>query len=178
MLSESLPQIIESVYDGNSFPIFAIIENAKYDRCIRSIIGNCLSVLIYHKVLQKEFVTVWLQEIVASGKMNDDQVFFTTLTNLTLDSKLEPLYDIVRSAFKANMIDLNILDLQFFENNLSKPSSNLIHKPYLNPIDAASELKKWNSYNNTHSIPVKIERNAPCPCGKGIKFKNCCITML
>lgn len=178
MLTVSIPQIIASVYDGNPAPLFTFLENAKYDKCVRFMAGSCLAVLIYHQTLQKEFVTVRLQEIVASGKMNDDQTFFTALANLVLEAKLEPLYDIVRSAFKAKMVDPTMISLHCFETDLSKPIENLIQKSYLHPIDAANELKNWGSYNGTHPISVKIERNAPCPCGKKSKFKNCCLAML
>jgi uncharacterized protein YecA (UPF0149 family) len=26
-----------------------------------------------------------------------------------------------------------------------------------------------------HRVPPKVERNEPCPCGSGRKFKKCCL---
>lgn len=179
MLTESMPQILTSIYDGNHAPIFELIENSTVDRCVRSIMGACLSSLIYQGLLDREVVILWLQEIVARGKMNGDSVFFTVLANITIDSKLEPLLDTVRAAFNAKLIDTSLVDSRFFEDSLSKSVEELIQKDQRSPIDAAAnELKKWFSYNNDQPLAVKIDRNALCPCGSGQKFKKCCIQQL
>lgn len=53
---------------------------------------------------------------------------------------------------------------------------------YLNEVnkvlDNGPYKQTWNSkvvLQNTGFIKPKIGRNKPCPCGSGLKFKNCCL---
>lgn len=178
ILTETLPQILTSIYDGDPSPLFNILETPTYHESVRSMAGCCLAVLIYHELLQKELVIARIQSMVTSGKMNDDQIFFTALAHLVLEVKLEPLYDIVRAAFNANVVDTFIIGLEHFEADLPKSSKDLIRTSYLHPVKAADELKQWHSYSNERPISIKVERNAPCPCGEKRKFKHCCMNMV
>jgi len=177
MLTETIPKIIASIYDGNPEPLFAILVNKETNEFVRAIIASCFTALIYQNLINKEMVTLKLQEIVARGEMNQDQVFFTALVNITMDCKLEPLYDTARAAFKAGMVCKDLMGIGCFEKSLPLPIEKLKEKEYLSPItDALKELKEWGDYAGDVLLAVKIERNASCPCGSGQKFKKCCIT--
>ncbi len=179
MLTETIPKIVASIYDGNPEPLFALLINPKTEDVVRWVIGSCLTTLIYQKLLDKDRVILTLQEIIASGKMNQDIEFFSTLADLTIDCKLEPLYDSIRAAFKAGMIRGDKMDIHCFEKHLKEPIKQLPREENLNLIaDAAKELSEWGNYSDEISHTVKIERNAPCPCGSGHKFKKCCIHRL
>lgn len=177
MLTETMPKIITSIYDGNPEPLFALLVNHEAHEILRSIIGSCFSALVYQKMIEKELVLLRLQEVVASGKMNGDQAFFTALAQVVIQCKLEPLYDTVRAAFKAGMVLSEQMDIHYFEHSLSGPVDKLTREQYLNPfanpIDELSIL-----YADVTPITPKIERNAVCPCGSGQKFKKCCIVHL
>lgn len=111
--------------------------------------------------------------------MNQDQTFFTILANLTIECQFEPLYDVIRAAFKAGMVNNHGMDIFSFENSLSQPIDQFSRQKNTHPItDAASELASWEGYSGETRIVVKIERNAPCPCGSNQKFKKCCIHRL
>lgn len=179
MLTETISKAILSTYDGNPEPLFALLANRDADRFVRYEVARCFSGLLYRKMIDQETVILRIQEIVASGKMNDDQSFYTALESLTLEGKLEPLYDIIRAAFKAGMIYDDHTDLNEFERELLLPIEKLTEIEKLNPLaNAANELAKWDNYNSDIPRTVKIERNTPCPCGSGSKFKKCCINML
>lgn len=174
MFTETMPKMITSVYDGNPEPLFALLVNHDAHEILRSIIGSCFSALIYQKMIDKELVLSRLQEIVASGKMNEDQAFFTALAQIVVQCKLEPLYDTVRAAFKAGMVLSDHMDVHYFEHSLSGPIEKLTREQYLNPlINAIDELAIL--YADITPLTPKIERNVVCPCGSGQKFKKCCI---
>ena len=179
MLTETVPKIMTSIYDGNLEALFALLVNHETNVFLRSTIGHCFSALIYQKIIDKGTVLLRLQEIVASGKMNQDQTFFTILANLTIECQFEPLYDVIRAAFKAGMVNNHGMDIFSFENSLSQPIDQFSRQKNTHPItDAASELASWEGYSGETRIVVKIERNAPCPCGSNQKFKKCCIHRL
>ena len=179
MFTETFPSIIASIYDGNSDPLFALVRNPKTDYILRCVIGNTFSVFLHHKMMDKEYLILKLKEILPIAQQNGDFAFFTMLADLTLESKLEPLYDIIRASFKAKMIDEDMVDLETFEEYLPKPQKELIPEKYFNFIhDAGEELSTWEGYSNEKPIIPKINRNANCPCGSGEKFKFCSLHRL
>lgn len=179
ILTETSPKFIASTYDGNPEPLFSLLTNSKAEDFLRLVIAGCFSTLIYQKLIDKNMVLKRLQEIVASGKMNNDPAFFTALADLAMVCKLEPLYDTIRAAFKTDLILNPFMDLEFFEKTVATPVEQITELEDLNPLnDAASELGQWEGYSGTTPSPVKIQRNDDCPCGSGQKFKKCCISRL
>lgn len=177
MFTETIPKIVVSIYDGNPAPLFSLLTNQAVNQYVRNIVGVCFSALIYQRMIAKELVVLRLQEIVASGKMNEDQPFFTTLANITLKCKLEPLYDTVRAACRSGMVCTDTMDVHYFDQQLSRPIEEMISEEDLSPLtDATKELVFW--YAHDKPITPKIERNSPCRCGSGLKFKKCCVDYL
>ncbi len=177
MITQSLHKVIISVYEGNPEPLFNLLNNHEVDVFIKKVVGSSVSGLIHQKLIDKELVIFRLQEIIASGKMNQDPAFFTALAFMTMESKLLPLYDIVRAAFKIDLISVEMMNVHYFEENLLKSTDEINLKGDLDPINnAVNEIK--NLYLDHAPIPVKIERNALCPCGSNQKFKKCCIRMI
>jgi preprotein translocase subunit SecA len=43
--------------------------------------------------------------------------------------------------------------------------------PSVEQIDFVEQLRKGQPAR----VPPKVGRNAPCPCGSGKKYKNCCL---
>jgi hypothetical protein len=177
MLTWSIPKIVASVYDGNPEPLFALLINHEANEVLRLIIGGCFSALILQQLIDKEMVLLRMQELVASGTKNEDQAFFSSLADMTIECKFEPLYDTIRAAFKADMVLSDYTDIHFFEKSILLPIEQIAGAQDLKPLtDAAQELSKW--YSKDNPISPQIERNAPCPCGSGQKFKKCCIHLL
>ncbi|MEI8366232.1 MAG: DUF1186 domain-containing protein [Parachlamydiaceae bacterium] len=179
MLTETILKIITAIFDGDPEPLFALLIHPKAHETVRWVVVDCLSALILENLLDKDIVILRLQNIVASGTMNQVQGFFTPIACLTINRKLEPLYDIVRAAFKAGMIDSNYMGIALFESGIMKPIEQITQEEGWSPLtDASKELLGWSIYSHENPVPVNIERNAPCPCGSGRKFKRCCIHRL
>lgn len=178
MLTDTIPSIILSTYDGNAEPLFNLLTKPGLDIVIRNVIGNCFSALISQKLVDKNILEERLLEVVASGKMNEDPGFYTMLVACTLDSQLEPLYDIAQSSFKAGLVNENYIDFNYFQNKIKKIKNSeeqCIPHQNFNPIeDVVKELSKWDLYCGQKAVAPDIEPNANCPCGSGNKFKLCC----
>lgn len=179
MLTEIIPKIILSIYDGNPEPLFELLINHKSDFALRVVIGTCFSALIYQKMIESEIVLKRLQEVVARGKKNQDPDFYSALAILVIECKFEPLYDTLRAAFKAKLVNNHCIDLASFEQGLLQPIEKLVREQDLHPLtDAIKEMENWEGYSYEKSVYPKIERNGLCPCGSGFKFKKCCISLL
>lgn len=177
MLTESIPKIILSIYDGNPEALYSLLFNSKTDPTLRSVIGATFSALVQQNLIAKEELLIRLQEVIASGKMHEDRAFFTTLANLAVECKLDPLYDTVRAAIKLGMVYDEDMDLKQFEKDLLQPLDKLVNEEDLQPLKSASkEILKW--YTAEKPLTPKIERNGPCPCGSHLKFKKCCFEYL
>jgi hypothetical protein len=174
-LTESLPSLMINLYDGDLDSLFSLLTNTTANRTLRDLIGYCLATLIYHKLVSAEEVTSRLQLLIASGKMTDDKAFFTALANLVLCAQLKPLNDVVIAAFNAGMIYQDAIDLAFFKKHLNDSPESLIPEKYRTQFSTASELAKWANYMNKRPTEPKIGRNDPCPCGRGPKYKECCL---
>lgn len=66
--------------------------------------------------------------------------------------------------------------------NLVSPKGILLLVQHLLDDNWTSMLRKHYSLirkaakpDNVVHLPAKISRNAPCPCGSGKKYKNCCL---
>jgi len=177
MLTETIPKIVANVYDGNPGPLYAILGNKDANHFVRMVVGTCLTALIYQKKIDSKIVTLRLQEMIASAKMNEDVSFFTSISLPVMNCRLEPLYDGIRAAFKLGLIDKELMGLSDFNNEIkSKTELNLHHE--IQPFSTAvNEIEEWGNYDG-NEIAITIGPNELCPCGSGKEFKNCCISML
>ena len=102
-----------------------------------------------------------------------------------LDLKAVESIDAIREAFRVDAVDISIAgDLEDVEIALGLRKHRSTPRPYY-PFaskqlpsaveafetgfaDFPSEIDNWPR-------PVKVGRNAPCPCGSGKKYKKCCL---
>lgn len=82
--------------------------------------------------------------------------------------------------------EMSGLSLDFMSPNLIDPDAtlslmnHLLDDQWINRIKATykavrATLKKEAQANNITRLTPKTSRNAPCPCGSGKKYKQCCL---
>jgi len=113
----------------------------------------------------------------------------TEVANQACDIGSMRLLQPVRAWFTEGLIDLQVIDLPFFEREIAQPYEERLgvlrqrKQSYID--DVAAEIAWWASYGEPErarplpmSGPItragpKIGRNDPCPCGSGRKYKKC-----
>ncbi|PAV28426.1 hypothetical protein CIL05_17460 [Virgibacillus profundi] len=89
---------------------------------------------------------------------------------------LHPLLDWVIPGNRAEKFSFGMVvlgtALNIFASTLlnNQPTEDIEPEVIINNI---YEIQEYNTYENQPIIVEKVGRNAPCPCGSGIKYKKC-----
>lgn len=123
-----------------------------------------------------------------------DPTFLALIIGDVADAKFSTLFPLVEKLYELNYVDLSLEGN--FENFIKNYNENVIRSSNYNlktlsKIYAVSEFYEESEFEKElrespiHEpkviqmpINVKINRNDPCPCGIGKKYKKCCIDKL
>ena len=119
-----------------------------------------------------------------------DPTFLGIMIGDIADAKMSSLFPYVEKLYDLDYIDYSFEgDYDNFLDNFSQTSLMLNNEPIMTlaeiystaqyceesePINKKKILKKEYKTTQTPISTVKTNRNDPCPCGSGKKFKKCC----
>lgn len=197
IVTEDLPSILASTYNGDMMSLFNLIENNALDPYVRAAACYTLITLQNETLLERDQVVSFFSEFMQQHDWQKDHKFADVFASSILDltsTRLRPLLEKMFDNRLVNEFDMPKSDIKNIYNGNYPPR---IH-PLIN--NAAEKLKKWHWFQDTqHSFPditpieesglvnnlryvttyqreaPKIGRNDPCPCGSGKKFKKCCL---
>lgn len=109
---------------------------------------------------------------------NEDNLNSFLISYLTDLQAVESL-DVIRAAFQAERVDIWVGgDLEDVEIDLKVRETRSTPRPkfFLHGSDCSCEHHRDELLTTMPRISTKIERNEPCPCGSGKKYKKCCLT--
>ncbi len=201
IVTDDLPRILASVYDGNSGLLKTLIENETANEYARTAAIMTLPTLVVVGEMTREEVINYYKELF-NGKL--ERKFSNAWNALVSEStQLHPeeLYEDIKTAFDDDLVETFFIKMGSVEEALKGSKEQAIHelkqKRRCRLIDdAISELENWTCFeqperkkrkpkNNMRSLfkspaphvakSKKIGRNKPCPCGSGKKYKKCCL---
>ena len=179
----NMGNILYSTYDGNLTAAKAVLTDSSLDPFAREAPLNLIGGLFRDGRLPREEMTALFRECLSClGEGENEEIFGGMLVSLIASNDLYELVEDVREAFRLEKIDLMHLGEfdRFFDylynDNEGGEYTKLI-------TDAAEELSGWDCFQKDKLSKTSIfdilswdvERNAPCPCGSGKKFKKCCL---
>jgi len=92
-----------------------------------------------------------------------------------LDMAAVETIDTIREAFRLNAVDISIAgDLEDVEIELGLRRGRRTARPNY-PFASKQHLSGSHVTDDDGSVPAKVGRNEPCPCGSGKKYKRCCL---
>jgi hypothetical protein len=133
-----------------------------------------LETAAYKKILgrKEEFYEDKLSEL-ASGFDMDDTVFLGFMDGI--NDSLVKGYDLEKLK-ESSSVSLKVDFEKLYYNMLEAKAKWLYTLSEWDDILSEDKRKlikdKW--LKDKQAVSNKIERNAPCPCGSGIKYKKCC----
>lgn len=173
VLTECLPSLLINIYDDNLDSLFQLLLKSEADPGLRYLISFAISSLIAHGLINRDEVIARLQLAVASGKMNEDQGFYTAMANLVICSHWTPLYDMMTAAFKANQVDEQVMDFTYFNKHRDEEGTSLITERYLRPLnDVEQEAAGWGLYDGEKAVEPLSELMSPVPVVGEANIKN------
>jgi len=203
-ITESLPRMIASTYNGDISLVYNMIENEKINVWSRSAGINGLLALVANKYISRDSVIEYFRKLFNSSFVNNEE-FTAMLIQACIDLYPEELLPEIKKAFANDMVEevfVNIDDVKYALTVDKKIAlqRNLINNVHYRPIEDVKEAMEWmaafqadddftfnliDEINSDDSryinheqherIFLKIGRNEPCICGSGKKFKKCCM---
>jgi len=200
-LTEGLPHIIASVFDGDTAPIKAVVEDPAAYEFARSSALRALSILVYEGVVARAEVIAYFAELLRGRLEKEPSHVWDALASEAAALHATPLLEDLRAAYGDGLIDPGFASLTGLERDFAQPEEQVLaeskerHGGLID--DVIKEMEWWHCFHKDEDArrrpPVlprveagrhdpdavvregpKIGRNAPCPCGSGKKYKKCC----
>ena len=200
-ITEGLPRIIASVFDGDTQPIKSLIENASIDEYVRGSGIRSLSVLAHEGILERDEVIAYFTELFRTRLEREPSHVWDELASEAVDLYAKTLADDIREAYENGLLWPGYMAPEEVEQVFAMQEKAVLarsQKRHKGPIDDVVEEMHWwacfsprkesrvkaaepfrpaggrqEAGTGVRSAP-KIGRNAPCPCGSGKKYKKCC----
>jgi hypothetical protein len=200
-VTERLPRIIASVFDGDTTPIKSVIENSSIDEYVRCSAISSLSVLVHEGVLARAEVIAYFTELFRDRLEKESSYVWDVLASEAVDLYAKTLVDDIRGAYDEGLLwpgymqpkDVDQVFAMREEAVLARSKKR--NKGLID--DVFEEMHWWACFNpRKESRPglaesfrapagqhdadtavrsqAKVGRNAPCLCGSGKKYKRCC----
>ena len=153
-LTETLPKIVASLYDGDADALFDTIADAAVDEFVRDALWRAAAFLTFQERIGRDAMAAFIVRF-------DDE-------------RLAPARD----------MGWYLLDREHFDEDLAialrdPGDAARFERTQAGTIDDVGAALAWADWNGTpepYVNPMRdVGRNDPCPCGSGKKAKKCCL---
>jgi hypothetical protein len=200
-ITEGLPRIIASVFDGDTKPIKEVIENSSIDEYVRGSAIRSLSILVHEGVIERDEVIAYFTELFRTRLEREPSHVWDELASEAVDLYAKTLADDIRGAYEKGLLWPGYMQPEEVEQVFAMQEETVLarsRKRRKGLIDDMVEEMHWwacfspqkeprpkvaepfrtaagrqDAGTGARSAP-KVGRNAPCPCGSGKKYKRCC----
>ena len=179
-----------------------MFEPGLYTFCKASV-SEMVNQTALHQTNRRNEVIEWYRDIFrfflkSSNKENViDSNLIGSLIHEVLDFKGVELMPEIEKLYEKEIVDLLACgDLKEVKKYLADPKDRVSKEKIISIFDLYKKIQTWNandynsdddyneeeyistnSYNDEQQVRTsnKVDRNDPCPCGSGKKYKKCCI---
>lgn len=201
MITEDLPMIFASVYDGRLEQLDRLVQDPATSEWVRAAAIESLLVLLAEGVLDQETVKShyqsWFQYYLKLKPSDDFALTELMMCCRSLDGFQEFLPDIER-AYRLDLADEAAVTLEEIREGLDDFEIAHTNNRHQFIEDVVKGLENWACFDpenadpfdeggmsiddwpypgvvEPYNAPPKVGRNEPCPCGSGRKYKKCCL---
>jgi uncharacterized protein YecA (UPF0149 family) len=198
-ITESLPAILASTFDGNVDLLFDAMQNPTNSVYIKDAFMQAAVILYFYKKLENNDTISRFQKLLQHYLKNDSDEMVTFWASTAAYLVDPALKEEIKKLFEQDIIDTSFITLSDIEENYESPARQ--GDPFFSTIDdCGALLREWAWFTSsadtllspeqdffgfsesefdaiTRSIEEepKVGRNDPCPCGSGKKYKKCCM---
>ncbi len=194
-VTESLGNIIVSVYDGDAEPLFENLADARIDEYVRDALFAAATFLTFEGRIERARMEAFLRRFHAESLApKGDFVWYGFACAIALLG-MTSLVPLATQAIEEERVPPDILTMKHFVQDLREAEaapgdiSRLAkhHLGYLDDVFGALRLfgpaddrdDFWPPFGDKpqpFTNPMRhVRRNDPCPCGSGRKAKRCCL---
>lgn len=201
-VTEGLCRVLASVCDGDTRPIEELIEDGEVGEYARSAALNSLLVLVAEDAKSRDEVMAYFKYLFEGGLQRSYSHAWDSLVACATRLHPEEVSEHITAAFEEGLVDGWFISPRHVERALKKDKESVLedlrkgrHNYIENVVD---EMGWWACFEQPQrsrrkAMPaarsalqdepvqrcqpdraVKAKPNAPCPCGRGKKYKKCC----
>lgn len=200
-ITEYLPALIFSTYDGNLVLLQKLIADTNMDEFLRDSLLSLYVQLYLDENITKEDMIHFLRKLIENENKNQADYFVTKIAAAIADTALFEMIEDVQKLYDSGRIDLKVRGkYDEFIDDIYRPGS--IEKRCYYIDDVTKVMANWTIFEKTEKqkeadeaqqqkqqtllekemerekrqkTSHKIDRNGSCPCGSGKKYKKCCM---
>jgi len=200
-ITEGLPRIIASVFDGNLAPVKSLIEDSSIDEFVRGSALRSLAILVHGGVLARIDVIAYFAELFRGKLEHEYSHVWDVLASEAVDLHAAILADDIRRGYEEGLLLTGYMQPTEAEAAFAMPEEKILARSKercrgfiddvvkemhwwfcFKPKGASrpKPTKEYHTPSGQHNAGAvvrsepKVGRNAPCPCGSGKKYKKCC----
>lgn len=203
-ITETLPQILISLFDGDVTLLFDAMNNEDLDEFTRDSAFRAWTYLVIEGTVSRDEAARYLRDCAGSLRPASENHIWMSWLEAIGHLGLEELTPLVRSAYVDQRIPNEYIDWDEFEEMLLQSRDPELLKIEMDIMglypfrDTVGRLSNWQVFDDdepdldllddwadpdiqdlaaeTVFNPFRhVGRNDPCPCGSGKKFKKCCL---
>lgn len=202
IITEDLPAILYSTYDGDRSLLERVIENPNVYFYVRGSVLRVLGQLYVDGDITHEYLVAYLRRLIAErvDSKDTERMFNTFIQGVVCDCALLDMVEDIERLYEEQRVSPTIYgDFDEFMDWMQRDDDRL-GVQYID--DVITELQGWSSFSSQSHAAVqcpdarqgktgkkdpptvkqpyvrqgeKVGRNDPCPCGSGRKYKQCCM---
>lgn len=162
-VTESLGQILGSVYNGDPTLLERLVEDEKVEEFVRSSVIQAFLVLEHTGQMPRAQVVAYLKSLFDGRLPRDESYAWCALADAVVNLPAPELVEDVRRAFNLDLFDPCYLTLEIFEEDLLEYNLADSDK-YCVITDAIGEMEWWAAFHPEDSEPVGFQdTEAPLP---------------
>lgn len=189
-LTEDMPSILAGFGPRAVGQLKEMVQNRELGIISRATVVRALAAIAHQHEKVRDPVIELLRKVV-TGEEEDPEFRGLVADDLAQFKHPDALADL-KSLFDQGMVDETIIDWKGIERIYNTPEEKLrYHLDLKDPLDYFLPGNLWRLWDTNYGRgparfidaggrevyqekPKKAERNDPCPCGSGRKYKNCC----
>jgi hypothetical protein len=204
VLTQDGARILAAVCDGDLDPIKRLVLNRDADEFARGVAVAALALLAVWAEVPRDTVVHYFAWLAREGLERQPSYVWSALATESADIEALTVFPELRRAYDEGLIDPQHIGRSELDDVEASPRGSLVERTKDNhpPIDDVVQATSWwarfekrassrraeelaalaaagdvdNERVEPYRAPVKVGRNAPCPCGSGKKYKKCCAT--
>ncbi|MGQ0565970.1 MAG: DUF1186 domain-containing protein [Gemmobacter sp.] len=201
VVTEGAARVIASVFDGDLGPLFDVLLDTQADDFARGAMLETLVMVVLDGRAPRPEAEAFLVEFPDRISPDTDEWVWWAWCECVAALGLEALLPQVTGLFQSGRISPMLGTLSDIEDDLratlaeGRPA-RFVDSPHHLPVtDAVAEVSVWCGFSAASrsgrsrrtwsfsdgsasapvTLPPKVGRNDPCPCGSGKKHKKCCL---
>jgi hypothetical protein len=160
-------------------------EHQQANEYCRAVALSALALLAAWAEVPRDGVVDYFLWLAEEGLEREPSQVWNSLASESADIEARPMFSALRRAYDEGLIEPEYIQLYDLDDAESAPPGSLLERTRERrpPIDdVARAISWWARFWNerarrqleSSSRATKVERNEPCPCGSGKKYKKCC----